>query len=187
MAGAPSLVGPFPAGVRGGRDVLSRDVLSPLNLIESHLWPFESHLEPFAMRGAFDGGVCALGSGCGFWLQIGLINKGYVSESWDNPRPVGPFPPGHEFSCSSAVPLVWRDVAEAAWLLEGATITECELSAAEALLCAARSLLRDLQTPPADSQLVHRRANTQKTKAGRIIFFFIALRSFLLSSSSRVV
>ena len=113
---------------------------------QRYLWPFESHLEPFAMRGAFDGGVCALGSGCGFWLQVGLINKGYVSESWDNPRPVGPFPPGLVFSCSSAVPLVWRDAAEAAWLLEGATITECELSAAEALLCAVRSLLRDLDS-----------------------------------------
>ncbi len=114
-----------------------------------YLYPFETYLVPFAIRGGFDGGVDQQGSGCGFWLQIGLINTqcnpseiGIASA-----RTVGPFPAGHEFAVSSAVPLVWRDVAEAAWLLEGATVTECELSAAEALLSAARVLLRDRSSP----------------------------------------
>eukprot|EP00959_Pyramimonas_sp_CCMP1952_P133123 2783143-Pyramimonas_sp.AAC.1 len=95
---------------------------------------------PIAIRGAFDGGVCLLGSGCGFRLHMGMLNRECVSEKlgFVQPRPVGPFPPGHELSFTTATPLVWRDVAEAAWLPEGVTIAECELSAAEALLCAAR-------------------------------------------------
>eukprot|EP00959_Pyramimonas_sp_CCMP1952_P226565 4737394-Pyramimonas_sp.AAC.1 len=39
-----------------------------------YLYPFETYLVSFAIRGGFDGWVDQQGSGCGFWLRIGLIN-----------------------------------------------------------------------------------------------------------------
>ena len=82
--------------------------------------------------------------GADFWLQIGYANHRYDCNSY-HPYSVSPFPPSSSLYVSSSTPLVWRDVAEAAWTLEeGSTITDAELSAAEALSSAARDLLRQL-------------------------------------------
>ena len=113
----------------------------------------EGLLIPIAYRGAYDGGVCGKGSACGFWLQAGYLDT----------------TPYHSYlhTCSSSSsshasclhhhqlhhhahesPLVWRDVAESAWLLaETATITDCELAAAEALARAVRLDLVSLEGP----------------------------------------
>ena len=42
----------------------------------THFYSFEvDTMEAVACRGAYDGGVCSKGSGCGFWLQVGYLNK----------------------------------------------------------------------------------------------------------------
>jgi len=111
---------------------------------DDYHYGFEDYLKPVALRGCYDGGVCSKGTGCGFWLQIGYANHRYDCNSY-HPYSVSPFPPSSRLYVSSSTPLVWREVAEAAWVLEeGSTITDAELSAAEALSSAARDLLRQL-------------------------------------------
>ena len=86
-----------------------------------------------------------------FWLQVGYLNARhseytdmYPSSSYSREARFSPYPsstasPVHYHP---STPLVWRDAVTAAWLLPPrATITDCELSAAEAL---ARAILLEL-------------------------------------------
>ena len=66
---------------------------------------------PCLIRAGFDGGVCAKGSACGAWIEIGLKAKNDFRN------------------------IIYRDVYEAAWCLDsGSTVTQTELSAAEHII-----------------------------------------------------
>ena len=66
------------------------------------------YLLPCLVRAGFDGGVCAKGSGCGVWIDLGLR------------------------STSGTECITYKEVYSHSWLLSaGATVTETELSAVE--------------------------------------------------------
>ena len=86
-----------------------------------------------ALRGRYDGGVDAKGSGIGFWLQAAFLSRPELSakrlrSSFSLPHP--------HYS------IVWSTIAEcAARLPRGSTITDCELTALERLTETAQSFL----------------------------------------------
>ena len=110
---------------------------------------FMAQHELISLRGHYDGGVDATGTGIGYWLEAGFLplysqfsyppNKRQCLSSFSSPSSPGPVDP-----------LVWRDVAVVSRALPpGSTVTEAELSALEGLLEAAEAVLRRLDSSPA--------------------------------------
>lgn len=78
--------------------------------------------KPIAVRGNFDGGKSAEGTACGAFLDMAVIPRQCVSNSYDK--------------------VVWIEIWERAWLLEPhQTVTDAELSAAECTVHALTCLL----------------------------------------------
>ena len=105
-----------------------------------HRFAFErDYLKVVACRGGYDGGVCSKGSACGYWMQIGYLNmSSRVSQHEMYPTRYSPYPTTSSLHYHADTTLIWRDAVSAAWMIPGATITECELAAAEALTRAIR-------------------------------------------------
>ena len=100
--------------------------------------------ELISLRGHYDGGVDATGTGIGYWLEAGFLPS--------YPPHMRPCFSPLSFSSSqgSVDPIVWIDVAVVSRALPpGSTVTEAELSALEGLLEAAEAVLRRLDSSPA--------------------------------------
>ena len=110
---------------------------------------FMAQHELISLRGHYDGGVDATGTGIGYWLEAGFLPS-YPQLS----HPSDMRPGFSSFSASSSQgsvdPIVWMDVAVVSRALPpGSTVTEAELSALEGLLEAAEAVLRRLDFSPA--------------------------------------
>ena len=110
---------------------------------------FMAQHELISLRGHYDGGVDASGTGIGYWLEAGFLPT-YPQFS----HPSDMRPGFSSFSASSSQgsvdPIVWMDVAVVSRALPpGSTVTEAELSALEGLLEAAEAVLRRLDSSPA--------------------------------------
>ena len=82
-----------------------------------------------AVRGSFDGGVSSIGSGGDWWLDGEFADTASCMLARQG--------------CDCSVPVCRRPLAEEAFGLHpGATVTECELEAAERLASAAAEIIR---------------------------------------------